>query len=141
MFNDYFMPELSEKERLKMLTDNADAIETTTFYRDLTDDEVVERTRKVTSNVIALSRLEDEKKVATREFKEAMDPLKRENTDLLTEVKTRKKEISGRLYHFNDLESGYRKSYDEKGELIETRKLLPSERQETVLTVARAAAK
>ena len=124
-----FMPELSEKERVTILQQNADSIEETTYQKQLTEDEKLERKDVLLKNSIQLFDLEEEKKEAVKVFKDRIDPLKKENNQLLTELRTGQAKVDGTLYHMANHEDGMMEIYDSNGEIVESRRLRPNERQ------------
>ena len=118
-----FLPDYSDAERLEVLTDTADQIEQTTYYRDLTDDDLVTKRESFVLNSIEIA------KHAKTVFKAATKPIKAENEILLDQVQTKKELISGNLYHIADHENSVMNTYDDKGE----RRLKPSEKQGRLL--------
>jgi len=112
-----------------MLRDNCDANEEGSYMKDLSSEELDVKREQLTTNYIELNDLDEELTKIRGEFKEKMSPLKVANKILLGQVKTRKEQVTGILFHFDDLEAGIRTSYDEKGEFVSSRRLLPDERQ------------
>lgn len=135
-----FMPEVVDpKQKLQLLVDNCDASEETTYYRDLDQDELDNRREQLVDNLTKISSAEDELSKHKQAFKVLADPLKLENKTLLVEVKTRKAEVSGRLFHIFNQDDGMRETYDEAGDLVGTRRLLPNERQMRLAAIHKAA--
>lgn len=134
-----FMPELSAEERLQALRTNADHVEQTTYEKDLTQEELDAKREMFVDNDIQIAKLEDELNEKKSEFKNKIDPIKLVNRSLRQEVKTKKKEVKGQLFHLANHDSGYMETYDETGELIATRRLRPDEKQAR-LFVAKPAA-
>lgn len=124
-----FMPELDHQERITILEHNADKVEDRRYFRILTPEELDQRRDLLTENAIKLSELEDEKKDAVSGFKSQMDPLIKQNKGLLTDIKTRQTEAEGKLYLMADHENGMMEVYDERGEMISSRRLYPEEKQ------------
>jgi hypothetical protein len=124
-----FMPEVSDKDRMLILQQNADKMEDTKYYKPLTEDELTARREMLTDNCIKLGDLEEEKKLLTEKIKVKIDPLKEENKMLLLECRTKQVQVSGILYHMADHENGYMETYDHNGELLYSRKLRPDEKQ------------
>jgi gas vesicle protein len=124
-----FMPELSADERLNILRNNADKVEQTTYEKELTEDELIAKREQFVDNSIAVSKLEDELSEKKKEFKSKIDPLKLINRALQYEVKTKKTEVKGTIFHMADHVNGYMETYDESGELISSRRLRPDEKQ------------
>lgn len=123
------MPEAAAEERLRILRDSADKVEQTTYEKELTEDELIAKREQFVDNSIAVSKLEDELSEKKKEFKSKIDPLKLINRSLQYEVKTKKTEVKGTIYHLADHGTGYMETYDETGEMIGSRRLRPDERQ------------
>jgi hypothetical protein len=124
-----FMPEVSAEERLNILRNNADKVEQTTYEKELTEDELIAKREQFVDNSIAVSKLEDELSEKKKEYKSKIDPLKLINRALQYEVKTKKTEVKGTIFHMADHTNGYMETYDESGEMVASRRLRPDERQ------------
>lgn len=70
-----FMPELTPKERLSLMQENAAKIENTNYQKTLTPEELAERREDLADNCIKLNKFEDELKEVKDDFKLKMDPL------------------------------------------------------------------
>jgi hypothetical protein len=125
----FIMPELVPEERLQYLINACDGHEQTTYYKDLTQDELDSKREKLVDNLIKVSQAEDVLNEYKAEFKSIAEPLKLENKSLQFEVKTGKAEIKGRLFHFADHINGFMNTYDESGEFVSSRRLRPDEKQ------------
>ena len=123
------MPDIDPKERKILLQDNADKVEETDYYKDLTPEELDVKRESFTTNSIQLSQWEDELDDEKARFKALMKPVKEINIDLLGQIKTRKERIKGILYHIADQEDKVMNTYDENGEFVSSRRLKPDERQ------------
>lgn len=124
-----FMPEERPDRRLQMLRDHADKMEETKYYKDLSQDELDVKREKLTDNMIKVSDFEDTLNEIKENYKEKMDPLKRETKELLSQVKTRKELVEGTLFHLADHENSIMETYDEKGDFVSSRRLRPDEKQ------------
>lgn len=124
MFND-----LPESERLRLLIDNCDSRDETSYMKDLSDEELDIKREKLTENTIQYFSLDEELKEMSAAFKKRMDPLKKENRAICEQVKTRKEEVNGTLFHFADHEQSIMNTYDERGEFVSSRRLRPEEKQ------------
>ncbi len=130
-----FMPDMDPKERKILLQDNADKIEETPYYKDLTPEEIDVKRESFTNNSIQLSQWEDELDEVKARYKALMKPVKEINIDILGQIKTRKELIKGILYHFADQDEKVMNTYDENGEFVSSRRLKPEERQIGLRTV------
>ncbi len=133
-----FMPELSPKERLMIMQENAAKIEQTTYQKPLSADELAARREDLADNCIKLNQFEDELKAVKDGFKLTMDPLKTINKTLLTEIKTKQSTFDGTLFHMASHEDGMMETYDNDGYLISSRRLRPEEKQGTIFSLPKA---
>lgn len=133
-----FMPELSQKERLMIMQENAAKIEQTTYQKSLSAEELAARREDLADNCIKLNKFEDELKEVKDDFKIKMDPLKSANKTLLTEIKTKQTEVDGTLFHMANHDDGMMETYDNEGYLISSRRLRPEERQGTIFSLSKA---
>jgi len=133
-----FMPELTPKERLSILQENAAKIEQTIYQKSLSQDELGARREDLADNCIRLNKFEDELKEVKDDFKFKMDPLKVHNKRLLTEIKTKQTEVDGTLFHMANHEDGMMETYDNEGFLIASRRLRPEEKQGTIFSLPKA---
>lgn len=134
-----FMPDVTAKERLMILQENAAKVEQTTYQKALSPEELAARREDLADNCIKLNRFEDELKEIKDSFKLSMDPLKNSNKTLLTEIKTKQTTIDGTLFHLANHEDGMMETYDNDGYLISTRRLRPEEKQGSIFSLPKAA--
>lgn len=133
-----FMPEVTPEERINIMRNNADKIEETTFEKELTTDQVDIKREQLVDNLIAISGHEDKLNEAKAIFKQEADPLKRENLKLQKEVKYKRSEVEGTLFHMANHDDGMMEVYDQAGELVSSRRLLPTERRQTIPFIPKA---
>jgi hypothetical protein len=132
-----FMPDLSAEERLNALRNNADKIESTTYEKELTQEELDAKREQFVDNSIDISKLEDELAEKKKEYKNKIEPIKLINRGLQREVKTKKKEVKGQLFHMANHSDSMMETYDETGELVSSRRLRPDEKQVRMQVVDR----
>lgn len=130
-----FMPEERPDRRLQMLRDHADKTEETKYYKDLSQEELDIKRERLTDNLIKVSDLEDDLNVIKENFKEKMDPLKRETKELLGQVKTGKEQVEGTLFHIADHQNSVMETWDENGDFVSSRRLRPDEKQPKLFSV------
>lgn len=130
-----FMPELTPKERLSLMQENAAKIENTNYQKTLTPEELAERREDLADNCIKLNKFEDELKEVKDDFKLKMDPLKQTNKRLLTEIKTKQTDVDGTLFHMANHDDGMMEIYDQDGDLVSSRRLRPEEKQGTIFSL------
>lgn len=134
-----FMPELPPEQRLQLLIDHCHSREQTEYYKELTQEDLDIKRETLSENLINISEMDDELTELKKDFKLKTDPLKVENKKLLSEVKTRKEKVNGTIFHLDDQENGLMDTYDEFGEFVKSRRLLPEERQQKIFPLKKAA--
>lgn len=120
------------KEIRQLLEDNCDAKEDGAYTRSLDEDEVALYKDHLSQAMVELNRYKEELDVIKESYKEKMKPLQLEVQDCLQSIKTRTIEQSGVLYLIADHDEGMMGYYDEKGELVNSRRLRPEEKQDTL---------
>jgi hypothetical protein len=135
-----FMPEITDlKQRLQLLKDNCDSSEETTYFKEITQ-EGLDVTREILSdNLVKLSEWEDELNETKKLHKAKADPLKEQNKGFISEIKTRKQQVTGILYHIADHENSVMETYDEQGEFVSSRRLRPEEKSKIPFPIRKAA--
>lgn len=134
-----FMPNITSKERLMLLQENATKVEQTTYQKVLSPDELAARREDLADDCIKLNQFEDELKEIKDDFKDKMDPLKLANKKRLTEIKTKQSQTDGTLYHIADYESNMMETYDSEGMPVGSRRLRPDEKQGTIFSIGKTA--
>lgn len=133
-----FMPELEDpKERLRILRDNHKS-EIGKYFVQLSQAEMDQRRELLADNSIKLFKMGEELKEVKAGYKEKMEPLTRENNQVMEELDTKQAERDGELFYVpnyepsEDFPMGSMEIYDEHGDLISVRRLQPNERQDRV---------
>ena len=124
-----FMPDAEPTERLSVLRDSCYSQETTSYYRDLTQEQIDEKKSDFFTASDGLASLEDELDEIKADFKARMKPYKNELSHLRTIISTRREKCTGELYHLADHEAGIMETYDQNGDFVSARKLRPEEKQ------------
>lgn len=132
-------PALEGDELRRRLTDNADGIDEGPYTRRLTEEEIVLTKDRLAERTLDLFDLEEHKKEVVADFKEKIDPVKAEIGLHLRAIRTGVEERRGTLYKFVNHEAGMVDFYDDRGELISSRRVRPEERQATILPLGRTA--
>jgi uncharacterized coiled-coil DUF342 family protein len=135
-----FMPEITDvKQRLQLLKDNCDSSEETTYFKELTQEDLDVKREVLSENLVKLSEWEDELNETKKLHKAKADPLKEQNKGLISEIKTRKQQVTGILYHIADHENSVMETYDEQGEFVSSRRLRPEEKSKIPFPIRKAA--
>lgn len=128
---------LSKKDRIDNLQAMAHSVEETTYYKQLSPEELEVRQEKFIANTMKMNDLETKKKAFVESVKSEQKPLSVENTDLLQSLKTKTEKVEGVLYHIDDQDEGMMNSYDEDGNFISSRRLRPDEKQSSIFKIAK----
>lgn len=134
-----FMPDVSPKERLMLLQENAAKVEQTTYQKALTPDELAARREDLADDCIKLNQFEDELKEVKDDYKLKMDPLKTANKTRLLEIKTKQSTTDGTLYHVANHQESIMETYDSEGLFVSSRRLRPEEKQGTIFSLGKTA--
>lgn len=134
-----FMPDVSPKERLMLLQENAAKVEQTTYQKALTPDELAARREDLADDCIKLNQFEDELKEVKDDYKLKMDPLKTANKTRLLEIKTKQSTTDGTLYHIANHQESIMETYDSEGLFVSSRRLRPEEKQGTIFSLGKTA--
>lgn len=106
-----------------------DGKETITIRIDLTDEEKNELREQYIDKVLAINNLKDQIKELNRQAKLIAE----ENSEILDRVFAGYEDVTMDLEYENDFETRTRNYYNPSGQLMHSRKLKPSENQETFL--------
>lgn len=128
---------LSGPARIEMLEDNCYGMEKEFSYsKDFTQEELEVKKTDLVNMSIKRQKLEEEKAKIMAEYKEKLKPINQDLKETLEHLKHKRRVITEKVYLFDYQDEGYMGIYNEKGELIQSRPLLPDERQ-TVMKVSR----
>lgn len=123
---------LPAAERLQVLKEQHHSAEQTTYFRPLSEEELVEKRETYFQNEEKRITLDEEMKVARSVYKKEVTTLKEENRTYMQEIRTKQEQRKGTLFHMANHETGYMETYNEQGEFISTRKLRPNEKQTNI---------
>ena len=127
------MPDIADPaEKFRLLKDNCDEAEDKSYVRNLTQEELDIKHEQLADNCIEVNTLNEELKAIKAQYKGKTEPLMAERSQLLRQIKTRQEEASGKLFHFFNHDDGMRYTYDESGDLVESRRLRPEEKQKRI---------
>lgn len=132
------MPELSAEERLRILRDNHES-EQTSYFKQLTQEEMDIRREQLADNSIKYFTMSEELKEIKGDYKRKMDPLTESNKQIMQELKTGQAEVDGELFKVPNYDDSMMEVYNEEGEMISSRRLLPNEKQQRLPFIKPAA--
>lgn len=120
---------LSPEEIKEFLHSNAAQIDEGQYFKTFNEQERIVAQAEYSDLSLKLLRKEQELEEIKAKFKAEIKPMKNEKDMLLAQISHNGEHIEGRLYLFDNQETGMMESYNELGELISTRRLKPEERQ------------
>lgn len=120
---------LNPTELKEFLHSNATSIEEGTYFKNFNEQERQVTQGEFSDLSLNLLRKERELEEIKAKFKAEIKPMKQERDELLSQISHNGEHLEGKLYLFDNQETGMMESYNEMGELISTRRLKPEERQ------------
>lgn len=102
------------------------------YDRTLEEGELDQRKNSLLTTLVKMDSLEDEKKIIMADFKHRQDGHKKTLGLLKQELRTGTTRTVGTLYYIPDYEARRMGIYDEGGNLVQSRGLLPEERQQNM---------
>lgn len=99
------------------------------YTKNLTKEELNVAKSELADVSIEIAKIEKAKKEAMEDFKQQFKEPKRKHKDLLEAVQFKSVRKTGILYLIDDQDAGMMYSYDENGICVDSRALLPQERQ------------
>lgn len=119
----------SHSKRLEALKDSAEKIETFTYPKVLTAEEITKIREDYTQNAIKKAKLDEAKKDFMDNYKTEAQPIANEMKDQMQMIRSKVKEITEQVYHIADQDEGMMGYYNERGVLVYQRPLMPEEKQ------------
>lgn len=116
-------------KRMEALRDSAEKIETFTYPKALTTEEITKIREDYTQNAIKKAKLDEAKKDFMDNYKTEAKPIANEMKEQMQMIRNKVKEITEQVYHIADQEEGMMGYYNERGELVYQRPLMPEEKQ------------
>lgn len=121
------------EERKKALATNAFKIDPAYRYtRELEESELRARENRLSQNLIKMDAADQILSEAKLTHKTTVDPMKKENAQALTEIRTRSEEITGEVYLIKDEHEQRVGVYSPEGVLLFERGYMPDERQYSI---------
>lgn len=124
--------EFKESDRRQFLEDNCDAVEEIGYTRRFTTDELNQKKENLANISIEINDIEEEKKEAMSDFKTRLKPLDEDKKKILEQVKKKSEFVQKDCYKFIDHEAKTVGYYNELGELVSSRPIMPQEMQKTI---------
>ena len=127
------LKDVSALERKAILRDNADRKEVFTYPKVLNDAEVTHLKDEYTQNAIKMAKHDEAKKEFMESWKAEVKPLRLEMGTQMTRIRNKVEEVTEDVYLISDQDSNEMGYYNERGELVYSRPLMPDERQLTIV--------
>lgn len=132
MFDQNYLQSLSVIERKRVLDDNSDKIQDGEYFKALTDEELRALRETFTEKAIELSKHKEELKKVQADFKAKIMPVENIMAGLLSSIRSRGNTIQWTLYYMANHDEGMMEVYNVDGELVESRRLRPDEKTQTI---------
>jgi hypothetical protein len=127
----------SPQERIGMLENNSTRQTERTYQKDFSTEEIDEFKTIMSDDMIKLDAIEDELAEWKKDFKNRMDPLQKNIRSLLNFIKFRSRQVTEEVFLFDYQEEGVMASYNNEGDLVDTRRLTPAEKQTSIMSIIR----
>lgn len=125
------------EEREKMLDANALRSEERDVKKPFTEDEKDGMRKELSRDLVELNKLNEAFKKAKKAHEEACAPLKTNVEAMTKSLRAGFIEVKQDVYLYDYQEQGIMATYDRDGNLLETRRLMPEEKQTNVISMAR----
>lgn len=123
---------MTPSERKEFLENNAHTIEEGQYFRRFDDEDIRLNQSEYMEKSIELKRLTDEFEQIKADYKQKIKGLESVRTKLMAEMMQNGEWLDGKQYGFDDQILGKMEYYDIEGNFINSRRLLPNERQLTI---------
>lgn len=132
-----FLQGVSPKERLQALKDSAEKVESFTYPKPLSDDDLSLLKDEMVKDSVKLAKLEDEKKDFNTNHKSKVKPLKQSFAVTLNKLRNKVDEVTEEVYLLADQDNGMMGYYNADGKLVHVRVLKPEERQHRIIDISK----
>lgn len=124
-----------EEEREQMLRDNADSSEEIGYMKPFTEEEILSMKDDLAEISIEINDIEIEKKAMASEFKHKLEPLTDQKKETLKSIKNKAKFVKELCYKMIDQDEQMVTYYNSIGEIVESRRIRPDEKQLKIFTL------
>lgn len=128
----FIYQEMGHTKRVALLKKLCKTKEQMTYAKSLTEAELVAEKGNFARDAMRISQLEDELKMLAASYKEKIKALKKTNIERLEVIANEKRQAYAMVYGIPDNSTERMLFYDEDGELITSREMLPNEKQGTL---------
>jgi hypothetical protein len=121
----------------RILLENCEGTETMQYTKKLSEDELAGFREGYVNNNLEMAGHVEELQAAKDHFKTVTKPLKEDSKLMLRVLKTRHLEITGTCYKLPNFDTGMMEYVSDTGEIVSTRRLLPEEKQGSMIAELR----
>ena len=116
-------------QREAFLKDNCDKVENKGYMKKFTPEQLQQHKEILADLSIVIERIEDEKKEAARAYKDQLDPLVKQRTETIRNIRQKAELVNEPCYKFVDRNSRTTGYYNADGDLVEQRPATADEMQ------------
>lgn len=135
MKNQNLAEHLPLNQRAGFLRDNADAVETLNYLKKFTPEEIQEMKNNLSNVSIEINDIENERKDAVDVFKSKLKPLVIDRKETLTNIRNKAISVKEDCFKFIDHDTNTVSYYNNIGDLVDQRPIMPSERQKSIFSI------
>lgn len=125
----YQLKKLTAEERAVILEGESSTSEEQTYSIPMNDEELTVAKDDLAQASLQKAYLDEEIRQAKEAFKARMEPLSEKISEAIGQLKTRAREVHGRVWSIPDFENKMMHSVDGLGNVLNSRPLKPEERQ------------
>jgi len=122
----------NKAEREAFLKDNCDKVENKGYMKPFTPEQLQGHKENLAELSIQIEQVEDEKKESARQFKAELDPMTKQRSEMVRNIRQKAEYVNELCYKFIDREDRQTAYYNSEGDLIELRPATADELQPTL---------
>ena len=122
----------NKAEREAFLKDNCDRVVNKGYMKPFTPEQLQGHKENLVELSIQIEQVEDEKKESARQFKAELDPMTKQRSEMVRNIRQKAEYVNELCYKFIDREDRQTAYYNSEGDLIELRPATADELQPTL---------
>jgi len=122
-------------QREAFLKDNCEKVEEKGYMKAFTPEQLQGYKENLAELCITIEKVEDEKKESSRYFKEQLDPMTKQRSKMVRDIRQKAEYVREVCYKFIDMEEKQTGYYNADGDLIELRPATADELQPTLFSL------
>lgn len=134
----YKLKELSQEDRQIVFQSEAISVEELGYTKPLSEEELTLKREELANAAILKAMIQDEFAEVKAQYKERISPLSEVVKESIQAIKNKSVEVMGKVYKFADYENQMIHVVDPLGNVLNSRRMLPEERQFRITTNAQA---